>query len=132
VVNTIHPIEGELWNIKDIKKIDFEVTDTVNGYNFFLLVRNNNDYAYRNLHLFVNLTFPNNKVSKDTLHIDLASKEGRWLGKGVGSQYNSEILFKKDQRFPFAGNYNISIEQAMRETDIPGITDIGISIRKNN
>jgi len=131
VVNTIKPIEGQMWNAKDIKEINFEVTDTITGYDFYLLIRNNNEYPYRNIHLLLSLELPNSKVAVDTLHIDLANKEGRWLGNGVGNQYNSEILYKKNQRFPSKGNYKVRIEHAMRETDIAGISDVGLSVRNN-
>jgi len=131
VVNTTESIEGKLWNVNDVKQIDFEVTDTVAGYDFHLLVRNNNDYPYRNIHLLMSLVLPNSKVAVDTLHIDLANKEGKWLGEGVSNQHNNEILYKKNQRFPMSGKYQVRIEHAMREKDLPGITDVGLSIRNN-
>jgi len=131
LVNEIKTVGANNWEVDDIKEFNFEVKDTISGYDFFLLVRNNEDYPYRNLYLFVNLEFPNNKIARDTVYCEMASKEGRWLGKGIGSQYNSEILYKINQQFPMKGQYKITLQQGMRKEILPGITNAGVSIRKN-
>ncbi len=131
LVNEIQPIEGDLWNAKDIKSFEFNVEDTITPYNFYLLIRNNEEYPYSNLYLFVNLELPGNRLMRDTVFCELANREGKWLGKGVGGSHNSEILYKYNQLFPSTGAFKITIEQAMREKDIIGITDVGISIRSN-
>ncbi|MFT4660889.1 MAG: gliding motility-associated lipoprotein GldH [Patiriisocius sp.] len=131
VVNDIHEINGPMWNSEDIKSFDFAIDDTTSGYDFHVLVRNDDDYPYRNLYLFVNLEFPDNRITSDTIYCELANKAGKWLGKGFGSHHNSEILYKDNQQFPMKGEYKVSIEQAMRQESLPGITDVGISIREN-
>lgn len=124
-------VDKGVWNINDVKTFDFNITEEERNtpYNFYLLVRNNKDYPYRNLHLQVDLVLPNGDIARSNVPCDLANYEGKWLGEGMGGEYNSEILFKTNQVFPEEGDYQIKIAQYMRENDIKGIEAVGISIR---
>jgi gliding motility-associated lipoprotein GldH len=60
----------------------------------------------------------------------LASKEGKWRGKGVGDIWDDQVLFKHGVRFPQKGEYRFEITHAMRMNPLPGIMDGGIRIEK--
>lgn len=108
----------------------FDISDTVNNYNFFLTVRNTDDYAYQNLFVFLKTTFPNGKSKLDTINCPLANMQGKWLGKGFGGIYDNRILYMARKRFPLNGNYKIRVEQAMRDEELIGILDVGVRIEK--
>ena len=121
-------IEKEEWRTDHILKYEIDIKDTMDVFNMFIHVRNQIDYAYCNLFLFVNTTFPNGQMAKDTLECLLADQSGKWYGKGRGNYRDSKILFKPQLRFPLIGIYYIDIQQAMREEPLKGISNIGISL----
>ncbi len=117
------------WDKKAEQKFDFKIKDAQNPKNIIFVVRNNNEYPYSNIRLFVN--FSDSKTKKkitDTLNYNLALPNGEWLGKGFGD--TKEILFqyKVNYKFPANGDYSIGITQAMRTDKLKGIEDIGVKI----
>jgi gliding motility-associated lipoprotein GldH len=124
------PVANSEWYADDVKKFEVEITDTLAKYDFFINVRNTGAYQYANLFLFINTTFPDEKVSRDTVEIILAEPSGRWLGKGSGSVYDNRVLFKRNVIFPASGVYTFELEQAMRTRVLPEIMDVGLRIEK--
>lgn len=129
-------IPNARWIVSERAVLKVNITDTVNQHNFYINVRNTEEYPYRNLYVFVNTIFPNEKTSRDTVGIVLADATGRWLGSGSGflnsSQHLSNtIMYQYNKRFPVSGEYIIEIEQAMREDTLVGIQNIGLKIEKN-
>ncbi|NQX91743.1 MAG: gliding motility lipoprotein GldH, partial [Flavobacteriales bacterium] len=72
-------IEDASWKSSDVKSFNFEMTDTITRRDFRIHVRNDQEYPYSNMFLFVELTFPNGKRRIDTLDCPLATADGRWL-----------------------------------------------------
>ena len=108
--------------------MNFEVNDTLRLFDFIVDIRHDERYKYSNLYLFIDLNFPNGKVSTDTLELTLADASGEWLGAGAGSLYEIGFKFKDRKKFPLSGIYNIRLRHGMREPEIEGITDVGLSI----
>ncbi len=119
------------WNINDKLNISYTVTDTLSSYNFYINLRNTTDYKYSNFFFFINTTFPNGKIARDTLECMLANQEGKWFGKGNGKLKDNRILFKPHVLFPMKGTYKFTIEHGMRDLNIAGIKNIGLRIVKN-
>jgi gliding motility-associated lipoprotein GldH len=132
IVEEKFAVKDGKWNMKDTYSCKFNVTDTVGLYNFYLNVRNGGDYPYSNLYVFVNTVFPNGKQSYDTVECILADKNGKWLGSGLGDVLDNHILYRYNRQFPIAGEYRISLQHAMRDTVIPAILNLGISIERDN
>jgi len=124
-------IEQQTWNVQNKPSFSFEVKDTVNMYNFYLNVRNTNQYPYSNLYVFLRTNFPNGKYSVDTLECYLLNPDGSTKGKGFGSIKSHKIRYAYGKRFPINGTYTISLEQAMREDELKGIVSVGISIEES-
>lgn len=118
------PVNG-VWNKKTEHQFDFKITDAQNPKNIIFVVRNNNDYPYSNIRLFVN--FSANKKS-DTLNYILARPDGEWIGKGFGETKETLFQYKLNYKFPKNGDYSLGIKQAMRADQLKGIEDIGIKI----
>ncbi|MBE0661615.1 MAG: gliding motility lipoprotein GldH [Bacteroidales bacterium] len=124
----IKPVEGELWDMRDIKEFSVNVDNSEASYRLIFTVRNTTDYAYSNLYLFFTTTYPDQEITRDTIECLLADRSGQWLGKGVGKIRESRFLIKDRMNFPDTGNYIFTLEQAMRDETLPGIADIGIRI----
>ena len=123
-------IEKGNWNNKEIKKFEVNITDTVSAYTFFLNIRNDGDYPYSNLYLFLHTSFPDGKKAVDTVECQLADYDGKWRGQGIGSLKFNRFEFQRGVHFRHAGKYTFELEQAMRVADLKGIRDVGIRIEK--
>ncbi len=118
------------WDKSDIAKFNTEIKDNSIPYNFYINIRNTNDYPFSNLFLFVKTLFPDGKFSVDTVECYLADLDGKWLGNASGRLIDNRILFKKNVLFPMKGMYSFEFEQAMRVDKLKGIEDFGIRIEK--
>jgi gliding motility-associated lipoprotein GldH len=123
------PEEG--WYKDELAKFEVMIDDTVQGYDFYLNIRNDVEYRYSNLYLFMITRFPNGNVSRDTLECILATPEGKWLGKGWGAVKENTLLLNPNMRFPLKGKYEFLFQQAMRTDTLKNIRDIGIRIIKS-
>lgn len=121
------PAEG--WTTEGFVSFEVMVDDTSGNYSIDLYIRNDGRYAYSNLFLFINTLAPTGAQIRDTIECTLADKSGKWLGRGIGSQYSIEIPYKYRVNFPYKGIYRFEIEQGMRQNPLLHITDVGISIK---
>jgi len=116
------------WNKDDSSLFEFEILDTLLLYNLYLNIRNTTDYEFSNIYFFISTQFPDGREFQDTVQCFLANHRGKWLGKGLGKIKDNRLLFKRGIRFPASGSYKMSIEQAMREDNLKGISDVGIRL----
>lgn len=123
-------IEKSTWNSHNKVRFDVEIKDIQSTYNYYINIRNNGDYQFSNLYLFLQTTFPDGRMARDTIECMLADYNGKWLGSGITSVKFNRLLFQKGVRFPQKGNYIFELEQVMRVKDLKGISDIGIKLEK--
>jgi gliding motility-associated lipoprotein GldH len=121
-------MENGVWNAEDAVAIDMEIQDTSSTFDYYIDLRNSNDYPYQNIYLFIDLVFPNGRKMVDTLSVDLAYPDGRWIGKGAGGYFDSKILYKHKKKFPLPGDYRFRIRHAMRDLELKGIETVGVEI----
>jgi len=127
--NLAIPSEG--WRRADRVRFEVEITDTIQPCNIYVNVRNNSNYKYMDFWLFIDVHSPTGMVACDTVNIILADHRGKWLGHGLGSKFDTRLVFRKNLRFPVSGKYIFEYEQAMREELLSGIEDIGLRIEKH-
>ncbi len=121
-----------IWQREWKPQFTFQVDDTIAQRNIFLDIRHTGDYPFSNLYLFATLQQPDGTQLTDTVECILADPAGRWYGKGAGfifsDRFQAHILYKVNNRFPAKGNYSLTLEQAMRTDELPGVIDVGISV----
>ncbi|NCC72997.1 MAG: gliding motility lipoprotein GldH [Sphingobacteriia bacterium] len=120
------PAQG--WHMDSTARLEVEIDDTIQSFSFFINVRNNDNYPYRNLYLFLNSWLPEGERARDTIELVLADRSGKWHGKGFGQLKDNQIKVRSNLRFPTKGKYLFEIEHAMRDTVLTGIENIGIRI----
>ena len=131
IFNEYKTIPQAVWNRDSLVQFQVSVTDTLQRHNLFIGVRNDIDYKYSNLWLFVEIVQPGDTTAvKDTFEFTLADPSGKWLGSGFGGVKTNEMLFKRNVYFPVLGNYDIKIQHGMRGKLLEGITDIGFRVEK--
>lgn len=120
------------WYYEDDKEFKLSIDDTLSLFNFNLNVRNTNDYPYSNLYVFIETIFPDSALARDTVELQLANINGKWLGDGNGKyKYNSFVL-RRAMRFVQMGDYVFKIQQGMREDTLIGISDMGVRLEYYN
>lgn len=117
----------------------FPAPDTINSYNIFVNLRNDETYKYSNLFLIVHMNFPEGKTISDTLEYAMAKPNGEWLGEGFTSLKENKLWYRENIIFPNSGVYNVQIEHAMRINgsvdgiiSLDGIKDVGIKIESTS
>lgn len=128
------------WHKDSIATFNFKAPDTINNYNLYVNLRNNNDYAFSNLYLIVELNYPNGKIVKDTLEYKMAAPNGELLGSGFTDIKENKLWYrgyKSPFKFTEKGDYSINIQHAMRKNgevngvnNLEGITDIGFRVEQ--
>lgn len=126
-----------VWNKDNSVSFTFSSPDTLNTYDVFINLRNDNTFPYSNLFLITELDFPNETTIKDTLEYQMALPSGEWLGKGSGSIKENKLWYKENIVFPENGVYTLKVSHAMRKNgnvdgvvDLEGVTDVGFQIEK--
>ena len=125
------------WNKNEKIEFLFQTPDSINNYNIFLNLRNDERYKYSNLFLIVNIDISDNETVSDTLEYRMTEMNGEWLGKGFSSLKENKLWYKENYIFPTNGDCTITVEHAMRKNgdveginELEGITDVGITIEK--
>ncbi len=125
------------WDKNDVISFDFKAPDTINNYDLFVNLRNNNKYAFSNIFLIVTLKTPSANQVTDTLEYKMTNNKGEWLGTGFSEIKENKLWLKEQFKFKESGNYNIGITHAVRKNGsingveyLKGITDVGFRIEK--
>ncbi|TVZ52573.1 gliding motility lipoprotein GldH [Dokdonia sp. Hel_I_53] len=128
---------GGNWNINEPVTLEIKDIDSVQPYNLYITVRNDNRYPYSNLFLITSLEFPQGHTLTDTLEYEMAAPDGRWLGEGFGDIKESKLVYKRGERFRESGTYTFTVEHAVRKNGnisgdqtLKGITEVGLRIEK--
>lgn len=121
------------WKSTDSVCFDVTVEDTTHLFDLLVEVRNTVDYPYSNLFLFVNSTFPDGSVARDTMELPLTDPAGKWLGKHSGRYVDTRYRLRgQPVRFPMKGNYHFAITNGNRETPVKDLVHVGFLVEYSN
>lgn len=129
VYNEFKQLPSQGWEVDSALQFVPNLVDTVGAYQMQIIVRHTDRYAYQNLWLFVDVKKDSVLLRRDTIESYLANERGEWYGKGM-SKYTLPLLYMENIALP-AGEYNIVVQQGMREEQLRGITDVGLKVIKN-
>lgn len=119
------------WKWQDAREFSVDVTDTLSFFNIYVQIRHTIEYPMSNLYMFVHVKGPSGQHRKDTVNLILAEPSGEWTGRGTGNLRELNLLFRKQTQFRIPGTYVFTLEQAMRNPELP-VTDLGIRIEHIN
>ena len=118
------------WDKDSLAVFRADIEDSVGVYDIWVQLRNDNDYAFSNLWLFIDVISPEGVSRRDTLECILARPDGAWIGSGWGSLYSVRCPYKRSVMFSKAGSYTFRITQGMRTDCLAGLHDIGLLIQQ--
>ena len=121
------------WDVQKKPAFAFEIADTLARYNVYFNVRNAAGYPYYNLFVKATLIGPAGPAGTPRLHqmLLMDPKTGEPLGSGTGDIYDHSILALPHQRFGRAGRYTLTLEQYMRQDQLPGLMAVGVRVVKS-
>jgi len=123
-----HRIPDGNWNSRDKVAFSVNIPDTSKRYTLYIDIRNDVNYPFANIFMFLDTRFPDGRIARDTVECQLADYDGRWLGTGSGSIKYNRFLFQREVTFRQTGYYTFTFEQAMRTSELKGIRDVGLEI----
>jgi len=130
IENQSKTIQNEVWKEKESITFDFSITDTIEYFDVYLTLRNDENYRWSNVYLFSDLTFPNGKTRRDTLEITLADKYGNWLGNNSGTIITTTARLINHRKFPLSGDYKIEVTHGMRVKELDNVLNVGLKIKQ--
>jgi len=126
-----HQIKEAEWAQNDtlIFEIDSASFEINKPYSLSIEVTNNVNYPYRNIWFFSQTNIENDSVFTEvSTEYQLADIEGKWLGSGFGTLYQSSLPLTDNIVFREKRNYCIKLEHGMRDEILPGIEKVGIKL----
>jgi len=129
VYDHVVALSREGWNAGKGMEFDMPVNDTKKAYDLSIHLRNNGDYKYSNIWLFIEVKSPDGNSVRDTFEIKLANEAGRWTGKGIGNVYELLAPYKKNILFPTRGIYHVTVWQAMRDETLEHLLNLGLCLQ---
>jgi gliding motility-associated lipoprotein GldH len=136
------PVPSHQWQSKFRPQFTFQIKDTTVPYQFYIILRHNNQYKYNNI--WVNLLAKSSAdtVQKLSLELPLANKEG-WLGTGMDDVFEHRIRVGAEAgKFNFLtpaadgflfqkpGQYTFTLEQIMRDDPLADVMNVGLRLEK--
>lgn len=120
------------WDVQQKPSFTFQIQDTTARYNVYFNVRNAASYGFYNLYLKHTLTGPAGPVGQPRLHelLLMDPKTGEPRGSGTGDIFDHQLLALPHLKFRQAGSYTLTMEQYMRQDQLPGLMAIGLRVAK--
>lgn len=131
VYDQYEPTENGVWKWQNAMEFKVDISDTISLNNIYLQVRHTVEYPLSNLYMFVHVKSPSGQHMTDTINMILAAPDGEWTGKGNSNIRELMLLYRKQTQFRIPGTYVFTLEQAMRQPELP-VTDLGIRVEVIN
>jgi gliding motility-associated lipoprotein GldH len=125
--------DAYVWDVQQRPSFTFAITDTAARYDVYFNVRNASGYGFYNLYLKHTLIGPDNRPAGPALlhqMVLMDPKTGEPRGAGAGDIFDHQFLALPHQRFTKAGTYKLTLEQYMRQNQLPGIMAVGVRVTK--
>jgi len=125
--------EPYVWDVQQRPTFTFTIADTAARYDVYFNVRNASGYGFYNLYLKHTLAGPTGRpIGPALLHqlVLMNPKTGEPLGAGAGDIFDHQFLALRRQHFAQPGAYKLTLEQYMRQNQLPGIMSVGVQVMK--
>ena len=121
------------WDVQQKPAFAFAIEDTAARYDVYFNVRHASSYGFYNLYVKHTLSGPTGVVGQPMLHqmLLMDPKTGEPKGSGTGDIYDMQLLALPRQHFAKPGSYTLTLEQYMRQDQLPGLMAIGIRVAKH-
>ncbi|TKC00795.1 gliding motility lipoprotein GldH [Pedobacter cryophilus] len=130
IIDSFESVPNQNWTYLKPVKASIAIADSTKAYNIYVNFRHTADYKYANIWLRFHVIGPDKKDVIERQEFQLALPDGEWLGKGSGSLYSYQLIYKENYKFKSKGTHTIVVEQNMRDNPLKGINDVGLKIEE--
>ncbi|MBP7498082.1 MAG: gliding motility lipoprotein GldH [Bacteroidales bacterium] len=126
-------IENNIWYRIDrnhLLKFEAEIKDIYMDYTVYIKLRYKTSYSFNNLKIGFCMYSPENEERYSEHNLQLKNKDGSFIGSRSGDYRDFEFPLLKNIEFSESGKYKFELENLMDKYEIPGIMQIGISVKK--
>tara|TARA_A100001011_G_scaffold125187_1_gene132129 strand:- start:13852 stop:14313 length:462 start_codon:yes stop_codon:yes gene_type:complete len=116
------------WAYKNPKYFHISALDTTYTYNGSLHFTILTDYPYRNIWFRYNMS---DKKEPEQIQMTLATKQGKWLGKGGGRLRHYSLPLFQNKKLTHQDTFTFWVQQYMRVDTLQGIKSVGLEISKD-
>jgi len=116
------------WSYVNKVKAIVGIKDPAKAFTLKFKLRHTADYRYSNIYILMHISGPGLPEVTRRYEYKLAESDGQWLGKGSGNLYTCNLPLLSGYHFPKTGDYQIVIEQNMRDNPLKEISDAGIAV----
>ena len=121
------PVAG--WEKNDTLAFSIPPLDTTAVYDAMLGLRTTGEYPFTAITLIVEQhVFPSDRVHTDTVNCRLADERGNTIGKGI-SFHQFEFPIGR-MELHSGDSIHVLVRHDMKREILPGISDVGITLRK--
>jgi gliding motility-associated lipoprotein GldH len=110
---------------------EFLISDTVDKYNIYLVLRHTDAYQYNNIWLNIGLQPPADSMHIQKINLKLGNDLNGWDGAGMNDIWEvRKLLNGEPTRFKRSGRYRFGISQIMRDNPLLHVMSVGLRIEK--
>lgn len=125
----VYSFTDRSWTLDQKPEFKLEVVDTTTVYDITLTLRTTTDYKYSNLWIFLKTTLPDGQSERKPFQIRIANEDGSWVGRKTGSVVETSLDFPA-RKLPMKGEYAFTVEQAITQSSIDEVLDIGLRVKE--
>ena len=119
------------WNTQDTLRIDIDTIQESGSYSIAIGVRSTRFFPYQILWLQAELELESPRMAfRDTIDCRIADDKGNFLGKGLSLHEN--VYFLKTVVLHEGQYGRMKLRHIMRRDPLPGISDVGVIIKKTS
>ena len=124
------PIINKSWHHHEKLSFPVHIPDNTIPYDVSIFIRHTGEYDFSTFFFVIRETDPKAISDTSMYKLNLATADGRWIGKSAGNLYERKMLLKEGYTFPDTGMYMFEMEQNMQDNPIHHITDVGLKLER--
>ena len=118
------------WHMNRAAEFSPMIDDTTARYDIYFRIAHTDYFGNSNLWLFCKTVAPNGAALIDTISIELANRESKWLGAENDKVFTGLFPYKLAVQFKIPGQYTFLILQGMRDETLSDVQSFGLQIEK--
>jgi len=123
-----YELSSDGWAYDDEQVFTFTSQDSLSTFDIILDIVHEEAYAYENLYILINTTFPDGQIVEDQISIPFIGTSGAWQGRPLQDDRLLRVYLQQEVRLQQLGTYTITIEQHSRERTLQGIKRLHLSL----
>ena len=117
------------WNSSFKPEFTFTIKDSTALYQVYFVFRHNEKYNFNNIWINLYSQPPGDTLHKAPYELKLATNEKGWLATGMDDIYEHRIKITDAINLK-AGEYELKLENIMREDPLLNVLSVGLRIEK--